>query len=73
MRVLLEQHADADDVLMCSLTCRMRRQSHDGCVEETLKHAVSDLPKLRQALLDAGWDVARAGAMEQADARVTFH
>ena len=74
VRVLLEQHADADDVLLAlSHACRMRRQSHDGCVEETLEHAVSDLPKLRQALLDAGWDVARAGAMEQADARVTFH
>ena len=45
----------------------------DAPKEETLEHAVSDLPKLRQALLDAGWDVARAGAMEQADARVTFH
>ena len=44
-----------------------------GVGEGVFEAAAGDLPKLRQALLDAGWDVARAGAMEQADARVTFH
>ena len=73
-----EQHAEADDVLLAlSHACRMRR-SHDcaegdAVVESTLAHAVSDLPKLRAALESAGWEVARVGAIEQGDARVTFH